>query len=112
MDDKHIIEYIDKKVKNNPQIVKYTFFELKVKNNLSDKEIQRFLEININYLQNNNYNIYKSGEKYEYKDKLNVVKENELLVAVKREEQEDEHIIKTIGKRNGFFKKHKPKHRK
>ena len=49
MTDAFVINYIDKKISESKDIncIVYTYCELKIKNNLNDDEIQRFLEINI-----------------------------------------------------------------
>ena len=44
-----VTDYIDKKLKENPNYISYTFYELRVKNNLSEDEVDEFLRINKDY---------------------------------------------------------------
>lgn len=43
------LEFIDnsinKKLRNNENIIVYTFFELRVKENLSEEQVERFIEL-------------------------------------------------------------------
>ncbi len=79
-----ITDYINKKLSANQEILTFTFYELRVKNNLSETETQRFLELAQIRLKNLGYNTYITGEKYIYADISNTVHENELMVAVKK----------------------------
>ena len=81
------LEFIDnsinKKLKNNENIIVYTFFELRVKENLSEEQVERFIELIEIKLINLNYIVYKSGQEYMFDNTNRIVKENELLVAIK-----------------------------
>ena len=39
MTTKFVTEYIDKKINENENFIRYTFYELRVKNNLSEEDI-------------------------------------------------------------------------
>lgn len=54
MTDTFVIKYIDKKLKESKDenYIRYTFYELRIKNNLTEEEIDRFLEINKDYFEN------------------------------------------------------------
>ena len=62
----------------------FYFYELRVKHNLSESKTKRFLELAQIRLENLGYKIYKTGEKFIYVDIVSTVKENELMVAVKK----------------------------
>ena len=79
-----ITDYINKKLSANQDILTFTFYELRVKNNLSETETQRFLELAQIRLKNLGYGIYITGEHFVYADIANIVKENELMVAVRK----------------------------
>lgn len=85
MTDGFVINYINEKIRNvkNPNYIEYSFFELKVKNNLSDEEIQRFLKINKDYFENKNYQVYFTGSKFKYNNEERIVAENLFMVAIK-----------------------------
>ena len=78
-----ITDYIDKKVKENNNFIRYTFYELRVKNNLSENEVDEFLRINKDYFENKGYNVYFTGAKFEYNNAKRTVQDNELMIAIK-----------------------------
>ena len=78
------IKCIENKLEENEGFVRYTFFELRVKYNLSEKETEEFLQINKNYFNNKNYKIYLTGENFEYQNMMRKVQDNELLIAIKQ----------------------------
>lgn len=79
MTDKFIVDYIALKEQQNSEFIRYTYFELKVKSNLSDEEIDKFLKVNRDYFENHNYKVYL----YEYKGGFQNVQSNELMIAFK-----------------------------
>ena len=85
MTDMFVIKYIDNKLKEveNPNFIRYTFYELRIKNNLTEKEIDRFLKINKDYFENKGYEVFFTGAKFIYKDIALTVQDNELMIAVK-----------------------------
>lgn len=80
-----IINYIDKKERESKDknFIRYTFYDLRVKNNLSEKEVDKLLKVSRDYFQNKGYNVYFTGAKYEYKNANMLVQDNELMIAVK-----------------------------
>ena len=81
------VEFIDnelnKKISANDKLIVYTYFELRVKLNLSKLEANRFLELTRIKLENIGYRVYMTGETYIFENHAKVVQENELLVAIK-----------------------------
>ncbi len=77
------INYINKKVEENEKYIRYTFYELRIKNNLSEKEIDEFLRINRDYFENNGYNVYFTNAKFVYENANRMVQPNELMIAIK-----------------------------
>ena len=81
-----LIEYtLEKKLKENEEFIKYSFYELTVKYNLNEKDKILFLKLLKIKLETNNYNVYTEGQIYEYNGIKNEVKENELLIGIKTE---------------------------
>lgn len=74
--------YLENKLKQNKNCVIFTFYELRVKLNLSTEETYNFLHLVSTKLENNNYKIYRTGQEFFYKERLKV-KENQLMVAIK-----------------------------
>lgn len=79
-----ITEFIDKKIDKNPNFLIFTFFEVRIKLNLSEKEADEFLRLSRTRLENLNYKVYFTGAKYIYNNKERIVENNELLVAIKQ----------------------------
>lgn len=76
--------YLEDKLKQNRNCVIFTFYELRVKLNLSSEQMYNFLHLVSTKLENNNYKIYRTGQEYFYREKLKV-EDNQLLVAIKDE---------------------------
>ena len=87
MTDVFIIKYIDKKLKESEDenYIRYTFYELRIKNNLTEEEIDRFLKINKDYFENKGYNVYFTGARFTYKNSSMMVQNNQFMIAVKED---------------------------
>lgn len=87
MNDQQLIEIINKtleeKLDKNFNYIRYSFYELRIKYNLSEEEIDRFLQLIRTKLENINYKVYFTNAKYEYNGEKYTVKENELMIAIK-----------------------------
>lgn len=55
MTKQFVIDYIDKKIEENENYIRYTFYELRIKNNLSEEDLEIFLKINKDYFENKGY---------------------------------------------------------
>ena len=77
----------DKKIIENEDFIKYTFYELRVKEDLSEEEMYHFISLASTRLKNLGYSVYRTGQKYFYNYKESVVKENELLIAIKEKDK-------------------------
>jgi len=82
-----IRESTDKKISENKNYIKYTFYELRVKENLSEEEMYYFISLASTRLKNLGYSVYRTGQKYFYDYKEQYVKENELLKKIKQKEE-------------------------
>ena len=60
-----------------------TFYDLRVKHNLSESEVDEFLQLSRNKLENNGYDVYFTGAKYKYHGEEKVVETNQYIVAIK-----------------------------
>ena len=58
-------------------------FVKKIKNNLNDEEIGRFLEINKDYFENKGYKVYFTNAEFEYQNAKRKVEINEYMIAFK-----------------------------
>lgn len=78
-----ITEYLDDKIEQNSKKLVFTFYELRIKMDLTEPTIEKFLRLSETRLINLGYQTYKPGDIYEYEGKKQIVKENELLIATK-----------------------------
>lgn len=78
-----IDNYINEKLDENEEIVTFTFYELRVKKDLSEYDVNRFLELAKIRLENIGYRVYFTGAEFIYKDTTRMVNDNELMVAIK-----------------------------
>ena len=87
MDDKKLINLIEstltEKIYQNINYIRYTFYELKVKYNLSEQELDRFLILIRTKLENENYKVYFTDAKFIYENANRTVQPNEILIAIK-----------------------------
>lgn len=93
MNEKEIINLIeitlnDKFNKNN-NFIKYTFYELRVKLNLTEEELYNFLRLAKIKLENSGYKVYYTGDKYIFNEDDKQVRDNELLIAIKEKEKNE-----------------------
>ncbi|MBP3831225.1 MAG: hypothetical protein ILA02_02495 [Clostridia bacterium] len=77
-----IDQYLENKLKSNENIIEFTFYELRLKLNLSTEETYNFLHLVSTKLENNNYKIYRTGQEYYYRG-TKKVEDNQLMVAIK-----------------------------
>lgn len=74
---------IEHKINQNKDFIKFTFYELRVKYNLSEEDCDTTIKLIKQKLSNYGYNVYLTGEKYKYNFVENTVPINILLVAIK-----------------------------
>ena len=83
MNTQFVEEYIIAKREMNENKIIFSFYELRVKNNLTEDQVNEFLRLSKIRLENLDYQVYFTGEKYKYNEENVTVKDNELMVAVK-----------------------------
>lgn len=76
-------ELIEHKIYQNKDFIKFTFYELRVKYNLSEDDCNTTIKLIQQKLSNYGYNVYLTGEKYIYNSTESIVPTNILLIAVK-----------------------------
>ena len=93
MNEKEIINLIEitlkDKLNKDSYFIIYTFYELRVKLNLSEVELYHFLRLIKIKLENLGYKVYFTGDKYIFNETNKQVEENELLIAIKEQEKND-----------------------
>lgn len=83
MTTQYVEEYLNYKISQNENEIIYTFYELRVKNNLSEEDIDEFLRLNKIRLENLGYKVYFTGAKFVYKNANRTVQSNEYMIAIK-----------------------------
>lgn len=83
MTTKFVTEYLDRKIEKNEDYIVCTFYDLRIKNNLSEEQVQEFLELAKTKLEDLHYQVYFTGAKIDYKNIRKIVEDNEYMVAIK-----------------------------
>lgn len=78
--------YLNAKLAQNRELIKFSFYEVRMKLNLPEEDSITFLSLIAQKLMNTGYLVYKTGEEYTYKGKTFKIQENELLVAILKED--------------------------
>jgi len=76
--------FINQKINASENYVRFTFYELRVKYNLTEDETNKFLELAKNKFENMQYEVYFIGDTYEYEGTEKLVEQNELMIAIKK----------------------------
>lgn len=81
---KFTIKLIESKEKENENYIRYSYYELKIKDNLSEKEIDEVLRISRDYFENKGYKVYFTNAEFEYQNARRKVESNEYMIAFKK----------------------------
>lgn len=94
----------EKMIINENEII-FTFYELRVKHNLSEEEVNKFLELCKTRLENAHYEVYFTGAKFTYNNANRTVQDNEFMIAIKeRKNENNESNEKIFKRRNKIIK--------
>ena len=80
---KFTISLIESKEKEDENYIRYSYYELKVKDNLSENEIDEVLRISWDYFEYKGYKVYFTNAEFEYKNAIRKVESNEYMIAFK-----------------------------
>ena len=76
---------LEVKMAENENFIRFSFYELRIKNNLSEDETEEFLRLAMAFLENKGYEVYVGNARYTYNNANQNVQPNELLIAFKNE---------------------------
>ena len=76
-------ELIKSKEIENTRYIRYSYYELKVKDNLTEKEIDYVLKSSRDYFENKGYKVYFTNAEFEYQNAKRKVEINEYMIAFK-----------------------------
>ena len=68
MTNEFITNYISNKMSEKTDFIRITFYELRIKNNLSEEDTDEFLRLVMTYLENKGYDVYVGNARYTYKN--------------------------------------------
>lgn len=80
-----VVDYFNRKIQINEKYIRITFYELRIKYNLSEEETEEILEEGAELLKSKGYLVYFTNDKYYYKNSKTIVQPNELMIAIKKE---------------------------
>lgn len=86
----YISNSIDNKINDNSKKIIFSFYELKWKENLSEKDKKYFIDMAKIRLENMGYDVYLTGDRYYEDNKEKVVEINNEIIAIKKEEKKNE----------------------
>lgn len=78
-----IEKLVDEKIEKDENFLKFSFYEVRVKGQVTNKQETEFLRLIKNKLNNMRYIVYLQNEEFIYNGLKTRVQLNELLVAVK-----------------------------
>ena len=80
---KEFEDFFTKKLNENESFIKITYYELRIKYNLTEDETNEFLAYSKRKFENLGYDVYFTGAKYTYQNINRIVENNELMIAIK-----------------------------
>lgn len=75
---------LDLKMSENSDFIRITYYEIKIKCNLSNEQCDEFIRLAKIKLENMNYRVYLQDEKYTYENANRTVQINEVLIAIRK----------------------------
>ena len=87
MTTEFINDYLDEKMKQNEECIICTFYDLRIKHNVSEDDVNKFLELAKIKLENMDYQVYFTGAEFTYKFARRKVQDNEYMIAIKNGER-------------------------
>ena len=75
--------FLDKKIQENNNYIRITFYELRIKYDLSEQETEDFIKLAKNRLTNLGYEVYTNEKDKNLKNDI-ILEDNELVIAMKK----------------------------
>lgn len=79
-----VTDYLDKKINENDNYIVCTFYDLRIRNKVLEKDVDDFLKYAKIRLENLNYQVYFTGAKFTYNNEMKQVQDNEYMIAIKK----------------------------
>ncbi len=84
MDLNKLNDIIEKKIENNENKIVFTYYEMRISQNLKESETLDAIHLISIKLENLGYKIYRTNQEYMVNNEKYIVNTNELLVAIKK----------------------------
>lgn len=78
--------FIVDKIDVSPKIIRYSYYEMKIKLNMDEDELNRFLRCSKIVLEELNYQVFFTGARFKFENADRIVETNEYMIAIKDEE--------------------------
>lgn len=104
MTTQFVEKLLNEKIIINENEIIFTFYELRIKQNLSEKQVDDFLALCKTKLENIDYKVYFTGAKFTYQNANRIVQDNELMVAIKEGKKENESNEAVFNRRKKIIK--------
>ena len=92
MTNEKLFEFVEKyivdKLTQNSKIVRYSYYELKVKLDLNEKVLDKFLKYSKIILDGLGYQVFFTGARFKFENADRVVESNEFMIAIKQENED------------------------
>ena len=89
---------LDSKMSENSNFIRITYYEIKIKCNLNNEQCDEFIRQAKIKLENMNFKVYLQDEKYSYENASRTVQINEVLIAIRNQNN------KQLNKKNKYKK--------
>ena len=76
-------DFLDKKIQENNNYIRITFYELRIEYDLSEQETEDFIKLANNRLTNLGYEVYTNEKDKNSKNDI-ILEDNELVIAIKK----------------------------
>ncbi len=92
MTNEKLFEFVEKyivdKITQNSKIVRYSYYELKVKLALNERVLDKFLKYSKIILDGLGYQVFFTGARFKFENADRVVESNEFMIAIKQENED------------------------
>ncbi len=81
---KFIADFINRKEaeSKDKNYINYSYYELKVKEGLTESEIDELLKVSRDYFEERNYSVYFTNAEFEYNGQIRKVESNNYMIAI------------------------------
>ena len=104
-------KYLDDKLKED--YIEGKVYEIRVEHAILEQDINEFLRYVKIKIEKNDYQVYFTGEKFKYNDRIITVQSNDYFIAIKNKRKrviQDESSKGISNGRKGIIKKHRNKY--